>query len=79
MRLFSFGCRCHLVDVMVEMDRILRPEGTAVIRDSPEIIDKVERIANAIRWKVEVHDGEPESNQEVKILVATKEFWKSSK
>lgn len=67
--------RCHLVDVMVEMDRILRPEGTAVIRDSPEIIDKVERIATAIRWEVEVHESEPELQGEEKILVATKKFW----
>ncbi|ONK80412.1 uncharacterized protein A4U43_C01F17380 [Asparagus officinalis] len=69
--------RCHLVDVMVEMDRVLRPEGTAVIRDSPEIIDKAERVATAIRWKVEVHETKPKSDEE-KILVATKEFWKKS-
>lgn len=73
---FFLGCRCHLVDVMVEMDRILRPEGTAVIRDSPEIIDKVQRIATAIRWELEVHESEPESQLEEKILVATKKFWK---
>ncbi|XP_075501071.1 putative pectin methyltransferase QUA3 [Primulina tabacum] len=35
---------CNLVDLMVEMDRILRPEGTVVIRDSPELIDKAARI-----------------------------------
>ncbi|XP_072956199.1 probable pectin methyltransferase QUA3 [Typha angustifolia] len=67
--------RCHLVDIMVEMDRMLRPEGTAVIRDSPEVIDKVARIAHAIQWTVQVHGSEPESRSGEKILVATKTFW----
>ncbi|KAK1325125.1 putative methyltransferase PMT13 [Acorus calamus] len=67
--------RCNLVDLMVEMDRILRPEGTAVIRDSPEAIKKLERVARAIRWSVKVHDPERESNGGEKILVATKTFW----
>nr|XP_010919246.1 probable methyltransferase PMT13 isoform X1 [Elaeis guineensis] len=68
--------RCHLVDLMIEMDRILRPEGTAVIRDSPEVIDKVARIAHAIRWTAQVHESEPETRGGEKILVATKTLWK---
>ncbi|KAG1354602.1 Quasimodo 3 [Cocos nucifera] len=67
---------CHLVDIMIEMDRILRPEGTAVIRDSPEVIDKVTRIAHAIRWTAQVHESEPETRGGEKILVATKTLWK---
>ena len=61
---------------MVEMDRILRPEGTAVIRDAPEVIEKVGCIARAVRWTVKVHEPEPESRGGDKILVATKTFWK---
>ena len=60
---------------MVEMDRMLRPEGTAVVRDSPEVIDKAAHIARAIRWTVHVHESEPESRAGEKILVATKTFW----
>jgi putative homogalacturonan methyltransferase len=55
-------CRCHLVDVLVEMDRILRPEGTAIIRDRPDVIKKLTSIAHAIRWTTEVYESEPESN-----------------
>lgn len=64
------------MDLMVEMDRILRPEGTAVIRDRQEVIEKVERIAHAVRWTVKVHESEPESRGGEIILVATKTFWK---
>ncbi|KAL7203537.1 hypothetical protein ACSBR2_016756 [Camellia fascicularis] len=68
--------RCNLVDLMVEIDRMLHPEGTVVIRDSPEVIDKVGRIAHAIRWTSTVHEKEPNSHGREKILVATKSFWK---
>ncbi|XP_058104813.1 probable pectin methyltransferase QUA3 [Magnolia sinica] len=68
--------RCHLLDLMLEMDRILRPEGTVIVRDSPKTMDKVSRIAHAIRWTVKVYPAESESDESVKILVATKKFWK---
>ncbi|XP_073142732.1 probable pectin methyltransferase QUA3 [Henckelia pumila] len=68
--------RCNLVDLMVEMDRMLRPEGTVVIRDSPEVIDKAARIARAIRWKATIHEKEPESHGTERILVARKNMWK---
>ncbi|KAF8380307.1 hypothetical protein HHK36_027789 [Tetracentron sinense] len=68
--------RCNLVDLMVEIDRMLRPEGTVVIRDSPEVIDKVGRVARAIRWTTTTYEKEPKSNGRDKILVATKKFWK---
>ncbi|XP_074564916.1 putative pectin methyltransferase QUA3 [Curcuma longa] len=68
--------RCSLVDLLVEMDRILRPEGIVVVRDSVEVINKVTRIARAIRWTAQVHDSEPGSDGSEKILVATKTFWK---
>ncbi|GAB4844433.1 Probable pectin methyltransferase qua3 [Ancistrocladus abbreviatus] len=70
--------RCNLVDLMVEMDRILRPEGTVIIRDLPEVIDKVSRIALSIRWTTSIHEKEPESHGRDKIMVATKTFWKPS-
>lgn len=68
--------RCNLVDLIVEMDRILRPEGTVIIRDSPEVIDKVAHIVQAVRWRATIHEKEPESHGREKILVARKSFWK---
>ena len=64
------------MDLMVEMDRILRPEGTVVIRDSPEVIEKIGRIAHAVRWTATINEKEPESHAREKILVGTKNFWK---
>lgn len=61
---------------MVEIDRMLRPEGTVIIRDSPEVIEKIEWISRAIRWRASIHDKEPDSLQREKVLVATKKLWK---
>lgn len=61
---------------MVEIDRFLRPEGTVVIRDHPEVIERVSRIARAVRWTATIHEKEPGSQGREKILVATKNFWK---
>ncbi|RWR89372.1 quasimodo 3 [Cinnamomum micranthum f. kanehirae] len=72
----SGASRCHLLDLMIEMDRILRPDGTVLVRDSSEVIDKVAGIARAIKWKVTLHDPEPQSTGREKILVASKQFWK---
>ncbi|CAK9134454.1 unnamed protein product [Ilex paraguariensis] len=68
--------RCNLVDLIVEIDRMLRPQGTVVMRDSPEVIDKVDRIAHAVRWTTTVYEEKAESHGKEKILVASKEFWK---
>lgn len=68
--------RCNIVDLMVEIDRILRPEGTVVLRDAPKVIDKVARIAHAVRWKPTIYDKEPDSHGREKILVLTKTLWK---
>ncbi|XP_076954543.1 putative pectin methyltransferase QUA3 [Bidens hawaiensis] len=67
--------RCNIVDVMVEIDRLLRPEGTVLVRDSPEFIAKVDRISSSLRWKSTIHNKEPESQGRDRILVATKTYW----
>ncbi|KAM2005346.1 hypothetical protein FF1_000583 [Malus domestica] len=67
--------RCNIVDLMVEMDRMLRPEGTVVVRDSPEVIEKIARIAHAVRWTATIHEKEAASHGREKVLVATKIFW----
>lgn len=63
--------RCNIVDVILEIDRILRPEGTFVVRDSPEMIRKIDHVARSVRWESKIHHSEPENGKE-SILVATK-------
>ena len=57
------------------MDRILRPDGMVLIRDTPEIIEKLSKMIPAIRWTGNIYNTEPESNGKQKLLVANKRFW----
>ncbi|KAH8942714.1 hypothetical protein BDL97_13G008000 [Sphagnum fallax] len=68
--------RCSLAEVMIEMDRILRPEGTVIIRDSPGMIAHVVKVAKAIGWSFEISESEPGAPGKEQIFVARKEFWK---
>jgi len=62
---------------MIEMDRILRPEGKVIIRDTPAMLARVSRVATAMQWKYEIFDSEPGSAGRERIFVATKQFWKA--
>ena len=55
-------------DILLEMDRILRPEGTVILRDDVEILLKVQRTAKGMRWKTLMGNRE-------KVLFAVKRYW----
>eukprot|EP00475_Leptophrys_vorax_P018057 TRINITY_DN24668_c0_g4_i1.p2 TRINITY_DN24668_c0_g4~~TRINITY_DN24668_c0_g4_i1.p2 ORF type:complete len:354 (+),score=16.74 TRINITY_DN24668_c0_g4_i1:150-1064(+) len=42
---------CDIVDVMLEMDRILRPMGYVIIRETNATSQQVEEVATALHWK----------------------------
>uniref|UniRef100_A0A803L744 Methyltransferase n=1 Tax=Chenopodium quinoa TaxID=63459 RepID=A0A803L744_CHEQI len=43
---------CNLKAVMAEVDRILRPEGSLIVRDNAETIAEVESMAKSLHWKI---------------------------
>lgn len=57
------------------MDRILRPEGTVIIRDTVEVLGKVQAITEGMRWKSQIMDHESGPFNPEKILVAVKTYW----
>ncbi|KAL0730801.1 hypothetical protein Bca4012_026895 [Brassica carinata] len=74
--LFSlYENKCDLTLVLLEMDRILRPEGTVVMRDNVETLTKVERIAKGMKWNTQIVDHEKGPYNPEKILVAVKTYW----
>ncbi|GAB2211066.1 hypothetical protein Droror1_Dr00016357 [Drosera rotundifolia] len=60
--------RCDIVDVVVEMDRVLRPDGWVLIVDVKETISQLGMIFRSLHWSVSVF--------EEKYLVAKKSFWR---
>ncbi|CAN7106390.1 unnamed protein product, partial [Brassica rapa subsp. narinosa] len=48
LRLFTSS----LVSVMVEVDRILRPQGTFIVNDGMEKIGEIEKMMESLKWNV---------------------------
>ncbi|EFJ31436.1 hypothetical protein SELMODRAFT_168608 [Selaginella moellendorffii] len=65
---------CSLVDVMLEMDRILRPQGTILVRDTTKMVEKISKIAYALQWTTEVLTTEGGVLGKERLFVATKPF-----
>ncbi|CAL9091220.1 unnamed protein product [Musa textilis] len=67
--------RCEMEDILLEMDRILRPEGTVIIRDDVDILVKIKSIANGMRWNSRLADHEDGPLQREKLLLVVKTYW----
>jgi len=69
--------RCDMVDILLEMDRILRPQGSVILRDDVDVLTKVKIIADEMQWDARITDHEEGPYERQKILVAVKEYWTS--
>lgn len=67
--------KCDLEDILLEMDRILRPEGTVILRDNVEVLNKVRRTVTGMRWKSKLLDHEDGPLVPEKLLIAVKTYW----
>ncbi|XP_075513258.1 putative methyltransferase PMT16 [Primulina tabacum] len=67
--------RCEMEDILLEMDRILRPEGSLIIRDDVDILVKVKRIADRLNWDTQIVDHEDGPLEREKLLFAVKLYW----
>lgn len=68
-------CRCEYEDILLEMDRILRPEGVVIFRDAVDPLIKVKQIARGMRWDLKLVDHEDGPFVPEKILIAVKQYW----
>lgn len=66
--------RCSMMDLFLEMDRILRPEGWIVLSDKLGAIEKARTLATQIRWEARVINLQNGSDQ--RLLVCQKPFVK---
>ncbi|KAJ7953901.1 S-adenosyl-L-methionine-dependent methyltransferases superfamily protein [Quillaja saponaria] len=64
--------RCSMMDLFLEMDRILRPEGWVVLSDEVGPIEMARAFATQIRWEARVIDLQNGSEQ--RLLVCQKPF-----
>ncbi|EPS64080.1 hypothetical protein M569_10695, partial [Genlisea aurea] len=67
--------KCEFEDVLLEMDRILRPEGAVVFRDEVDVLVKVKKMTEGMRWDSKLIDHEDGPLVSQKILFAVKQYW----
>ncbi|XP_073104683.1 probable methyltransferase PMT7 [Elaeis guineensis] len=69
------GEGCLMEDIMLEMDRILRPQGFVIIRDDESIISRIRDLAPKFLWDVTTHKLENEDKKMEPVLICRKKFW----
>lgn len=67
--------RCEMEDILLEMDRILRPEGSVILRDDVDVLVKIKRITDGLNWMSRIVDHEDGPHQREKLLFAVKSYW----
>jgi hypothetical protein len=61
--------------ILLEMDRVLRPRGTVIIRDDVDMLVKVKSVADGMRWDSQIVDHEDGPLVREKILLVVKKYW----
>ncbi|GMI78846.1 hypothetical protein like AT5G04060 [Hibiscus trionum] len=69
------GKGCLLEDIMLEMDRVLRPQGFVIIRDEDSITSRIQDLAPKFLWEFESHILENRDKQRETVLICRKKFW----
>ncbi|BBN69775.1 S-adenosyl-L-methionine-dependent methyltransferases superfamily protein, partial [Prunus dulcis] len=67
--------RCEMDDILLEMDRILRPEGSVIIREDVDMLVKIKSIIDAMEWDSQIVDHEDGPHGREKLLFAVKKYW----
>ncbi|KAK9056206.1 hypothetical protein SSX86_027296 [Deinandra increscens subsp. villosa] len=67
--------RCEMEDILLEMDRILRPQGSVIIRDDVDLLVNAKNIADELQWETRLVDHEEGPLVREKLLIATKQYW----
>lgn len=72
---------CSAEDLLIEMDRMLRPSGFIIIRDKQTVVDVIKKYLVALHWEaVATADSSSESDQDGDevVFVVQKKLWLTS-
>ncbi|KAK7844027.1 putative methyltransferase pmt16 [Quercus suber] len=67
--------RCEMEDILLEMDRVLRPEGSVIFRDDVDNVIKIKNIIDGLDWDSQIVDHEDGPHHREKLLFAVKKYW----
>ncbi|KAL9319156.1 hypothetical protein ACSQ67_015673 [Phaseolus vulgaris] len=69
------GEDCLLEDIMLEMDRLIRPLGFVIIRDEEDITSRIQEVAPKFLWDVDLKLLENKEKKMETVLICRKKFW----
>ncbi|PON51396.1 putative methyltransferase PMT [Parasponia andersonii] len=64
----NLSLRCDMVEMVAEMDRMLRPGGYLLVQDTVDTINKLKPILQSLHWSFTLHQNQ--------FLVGKKGFWR---
>jgi len=71
------GKRCNIAHIVLEMDRILRPGGWVLVRESIAMALRVQALAKSVRWQTQILETESGEFGKDKLLSCQKLLWKN--
>ncbi|KAL1309068.1 hypothetical protein HN51_051744 [Arachis hypogaea] len=71
---FAKPRRCTMLDLFIEIDRLLRPEGWVIIRDTVPLVESARALTTQLKWDARVIETESDSDQ--RLLICQKPFYK---
>ncbi|XP_009369465.2 probable methyltransferase PMT3 isoform X2 [Pyrus x bretschneideri] len=71
---------CSGVDLLIEMDRILRPKGFIIVRDNRKVVEFINKHMKALHWEAVATadaEGGTEKDDDV-VFIIQKKIWRTS-
>lgn len=68
---------CSVEDLLIEMDRILRPQGFIIVRDKRNIVEYIKKYLTALHWEAvgTADSGRDSEEEDMTVLVIQKQLW----
>ncbi|WOG93955.1 hypothetical protein DCAR_0313245 [Daucus carota subsp. sativus] len=68
--------RCNITNIMLEIDRILRPLGRIYIQDSLSLMDELQQIGRSLGWGIAVRETYEGPYESYRIMIGKKRMLK---
>ncbi|KAF6142066.1 hypothetical protein GIB67_001263 [Kingdonia uniflora] len=70
---------CSAEDLLLEMDRLLRPSGFIIVRDKRPVVEFIKKYLTALHWEaVATSDPVSEQDDDETVFIIQKKMWFSS-
>lgn len=73
---------CSVEDLLLEVDRILRPQGFVIVRDKRTMVDYIKKYLLALHWEAigsSDHALDTDEEEGTTVLLIQKRLWPTSK